>query len=49
MNTLHLICTLSLTLLLPLIVLVSSVELFYTSDELEEMGIYLEYPEAQSE
>jgi hypothetical protein len=48
MNMPYLICTLLLTLLLPIIVLASSVELFYTSDELEEMGVHLGYSEADS-
>lgn len=49
MNTLYIICTLFLTLLLPIIISVSSVELFYTRDELEEMGVHPGYCEAQSE
>jgi len=49
MNTLYLICTLFLTLLLLIIILVSSVELFYTRDELEEMGVQARYYDAHSE
>jgi hypothetical protein len=46
MNTLNLICTLFLTLLLPIIISLSSIELFYTRGELEEMGVHPGYCEA---
>jgi hypothetical protein len=49
MNTLNFICLLLLTLLLPALVLASSVELIYTSDELEEMGIRLGPSDGQPE
>jgi hypothetical protein len=42
MNTLNFTCTLLLTLLLPITLFASSVKLFFTTDELAEMGVRLE-------
>jgi len=42
MNTLNFTCALLLTLLLSITLFASSVELFFTTDELNEMGVYSE-------
>ena len=49
MNTLHLTCALLLTLLLSIALFASSIKLFFTTDELTEMGVRLETPELQAE
>jgi len=49
MNTLNLTCALLLTLLLSIALFASSVKLFFTSDELTDMGVRLETPERQAE
>lgn len=49
MNTLNLTCALLLTLLSSITLFASFVKLFFTSDELNEMGVRLEPPEMQAE
>jgi hypothetical protein len=49
MNTLNLLCTLLLTVLLPLACFASSVKLFFTSDELNEMGVCLQQSDLEAE
>ena len=49
MNTLHLTCALLLTLLLCITLCAASVKLFFTTDELTEMGVRLGTPELQTE
>jgi hypothetical protein len=47
MNTLHFTCLLLLTLLLPLALFASSVKVFFTEDELKEMGVRIEPPDME--
>ena len=47
MNTPNITCALLLTLLLPLTLFASSVKLFFTPDELTEMGIQIEPADIQ--
>jgi hypothetical protein len=42
MNPLHFTCVLFLTFLVPMTLLASSVKVFFTDDELNEMGVYIE-------
>lgn len=43
MNTLHFICILLLTLLIPTTLFASSLKVFFTEDELTEMGVGVEH------
>ena len=49
MNTLNFTCALLLTLLLPITFFASSVKLFFTSDELTEMGVRIGPADKQGE
>lgn len=49
MNTLNFICLLFLTLLIPATLFASSLRLFFSSDELSEMGVHLETSEKEGE
>ncbi len=42
MNTLHFICILAFTLVLPMTLFTSSVKMFFTDDQLDEMGVRIE-------
>ena len=49
MNTLHFICVLLLTLLIPTTLFASSLKVFFTDDELAEMGVGVEHAEDEVE
>ena len=49
MNTIHLTCAFLPILLVSIALFAASVKLFFTTDELNEMGVLLESPERQAE